>query len=298
MQNFTEHTIDSFLDGAEGLFVIDMDEDNDLDVVACGIFGDEVVWYKNDSSQNFTEYVVDSLFDGANDVFVEDMDGDGDYDIVASGSQAHQVKWYENDGAQNFTAHAVGNLQGARAVFIAYINGDTLPDIAAVGLLDMVMWYENSGTGSFVPHVIDNFLDLAFGLYVADLDGDSDNDVLATGGTADDLVWYENDLVGVAEHEHRKAAVCEIASLRNRPNPFTTYTRFGFDIMVSSSISLDILDVSGRLIQTLTQRSEAGHVEIAWDRRDRRGNRVPAGVYFYRVEVGTSSAVGRMCVID
>lgn len=298
-QNFGEHNIDPYLDGAEGIYAIDLDGDSDIDVVACGIFGDEVVWYENDSSQNFTEHVVDPSFNGVNDVFIGDMDMDGDYDIVASGSQDNQVKWYENDGFQNFTGHVVANLQGARAVFVAHINSDTLPDIAAVSLLDVVMWYENSGGGNFVPHVIDNFLDLAFGLYVADLDGDSDLDVLATGGSANDLVWYESDLVGVAENEYQKPILCEVIRLHNSPNPFTAHTTFYFDIRKPSSITLGIFDISGQLIQTLTQQSQgAGHIEMAWDRRDAQGYRVPAGIYFYRVETVTSSGSGHMCVID
>jgi hypothetical protein len=298
-QNFLEHNIGSSLDGAQGLYVIDLDQDNDIDVVACGIFGDLVVWYENDSSQNFTEHVVDPSFNGANDVFIGDMDVDGDHDIVASGSQDSQVKWYENDGSQNFTAHVVANLQGARAVFVAYINDDTLPDIAAVGLLDMVMWYENSGGGSFVPHVIDNFLDLAFGLYVDDLDGDGDLDVLATGGSANDLVWYESDLVGIAEDEYGKEIFCGVLRLSNMPNPFAVRTTFHFHISQPASISITIFDVGGQAVQTLVKPvQQPGHIEMIWDRRDVQGTRVPAGIYFYRVEAGTSYASGHMCVVD
>jgi hypothetical protein len=298
-QNFTEHIVDTFLDGAEGLYVLDLDQDYDIDIIACGIFGDEVAWYENDSSQNFTEHTVDAVFDGANDVCVGDMDLDGDYDIVASGSMASQVRWYENDGFQNFTGHTVAGLQGARAVFVANLNGDSLPDIVAVGLQDMVMWYENTGGGTFVPYVIDNFLDLAFGLYVADVDGDGDLDVLATGGTANDLVWYESDLVGVAENDLPVPVVSEIANLHNRPNPFTTRTVFYFDMVRPSSFLLSVFNVSGQILMTMNEPAHsAGHIEIPWDRRDSQGRRVPAGIYFYTIETATSSVGGHMCVVD
>lgn len=298
-QNFVEHNVDTFLDGAEGLYAIDLDQDYDIDIIACGIFGDEVAWYENDSSQNFTEHLVDAVCDGADDVFIGDMDIDGDYDIVVSASQANSVFWYENDGSQNFTRHAVAYLQNARAVYVAHINGDTLSDIAAVGLQDMVMWYENTGGGNFQAHIIDNFLDLAFGVYVADLDGDSDMDVLATGGLADDLVWYESDLVGVNENQLAGCLVSDITLLYNRPNPFMTNTVFHIDAAKPTTFMLSIFDVSGQLVLALERTvHSAGQIEIMWDRQDSQGRRVSAGIYFYVLKTANSSISGCACVID
>jgi len=46
-------------------------------------------------------------------------------------------------------------------------------------------------SGQWTKHVIDGNLDGACGVYVADMDGDSDLDVVATAYSSDDAVWYE-----------------------------------------------------------------------------------------------------------
>ena len=44
---WTKHIIDSYLDGGRGLYVVDMNGDDTLDVVAAGLSADAVVWYEN-----------------------------------------------------------------------------------------------------------------------------------------------------------------------------------------------------------------------------------------------------------
>jgi hypothetical protein len=294
-QNFTLHNVAPALDGAEGLFVTDLDLDNDLDIVAAAIFGDQVVWYE-DSVQIFTAHIIDAALDGANDVFAADLDADGDIDVAASGSQASQVVWYENDGAQNFTEHTVASLPGARAVFVAAINSDTLLDIAAVGIQDWVMWYENMGGGIFTPHTIDQALDLAFGLYIDDLDGDTDLDVLATGGTANDLVWYESDLVGLTEYAVVGPAVTRLYC---SPNPSRESTVIHYALVRPSGAVVRIYNVSGQLVRIMKDESSTvGEREIVWDRRNTEGVRLPSGVYIYTLNAGGSILSGRLSVID
>ena len=44
---WTKHNIDTDFDGARGVFVYDIDDDNYPDVVATGFVADDVVWYVN-----------------------------------------------------------------------------------------------------------------------------------------------------------------------------------------------------------------------------------------------------------
>jgi flagellar hook assembly protein FlgD len=122
--------------------------------------------------------------------------------------------------------------------------------------------------------------------------------VLATGGMADDLVWYESDLVGVVENEISMPSRSDIIALYNQPNPFTRRTKFSFDIQEPLSLTLSIYNTSGQLVQTLTQAAQVGHIEMVWDRHDAQGDRVASGIYFYKVETATFNAYGHMCVID
>jgi hypothetical protein len=62
--------------------------------------------------------------------------------------------------------------------------------------------------------------------------------------------------------------------------------------------TVEILDVSGRQVRTLTRGSlSAGLHPLAWDLTDRRGAPVAAGVYLVRARVGGFTAVRRLAVV-
>lgn len=71
-----------------------------------------------------------------------------------------------------------------------------------------------------------------------------------------------------------------------RPNPATAgTTRFPFSLSRTGGVRLAVYRVDGTRVRTLLDgvRSPGAH-EIAWDGRDEGGRRVPAGVYFARLD--------------
>ena len=72
------------------------------------------------------------------------------------------------------------------------------------------------------------------------------------------------------------------AILSASPNPFVAQTRIR--ITASGSASVQIYDVSGRLVQRL-QDTGRGERDMAWDGRDLAGRRASSGVYFARLMV-------------
>ncbi|MFH1851996.1 MAG: C25 family cysteine peptidase [Candidatus Neomarinimicrobiota bacterium] len=86
----------------------------------------------------------------------------------------------------------------------------------------------------------------------------------------------------------------ELIDYGNFPNPFTDQTRFAYELTESvDDFHLDIYTVDGRRIRRLTggstltdldPRAGAYH-EIIWDGRDRSGDFVANGVYFYQIKV-------------
>jgi hypothetical protein len=79
------------------------------------------------------------------------------------------------------------------------------------------------------------------------------------------------------------AGVLELAS--PQPNPATHGTLLRYSLPFASAVRLAILDVGGRQVVSLGQRVEGpGEHSVAWDARDANGSRVPAGVYFIRLE--------------
>lgn len=74
---------------------------------------------------------------------------------------------------------------------------------------------------------------------------------------------------------------------QNVPNPFNPTTRISFTIPNGSGpehVTLKIYDVSGRLVQTLSDEPRGGGLHtIEWNGKDRQGSPVASGVYFYRL---------------
>jgi hypothetical protein len=90
------------------------------------------------------------------------------------------------------------------------------------------------------------------------------------------------------------------ALYQNVPNPFNPVTTIRFDVPGSGArITLDIYDVSGRLVTRLVDAYQSGgHKSITWDGTNRRGQRVASGVYFYRMRAGTFTATRKMVVVQ
>jgi 1,4-alpha-glucan branching enzyme len=71
---------------------------------------------------------------------------------------------------------------------------------------------------------------------------------------------------------------------QNSPNPFNPTTTIRFSLARSGHTTLQIYDVTGRLVRTLVDgvRSQ-GEQSVRWDGRNHRGESVTSGVYFYRM---------------
>jgi hypothetical protein len=58
---------------------------------------------------------------------------------------------------------------------------------------DKIAWYKNDGLGNFGPQqLISTSADGAYSVFVADMDGDGDQDVLSASYNDDKVAWYEN----------------------------------------------------------------------------------------------------------
>ena len=81
------------------------------------------------------------------------------------------------------------------------------------------------------------------------------------------------------------------------PNPSNGAVNIAFSLAQTERIDLSIFDESGRLVRRLLSGNlvQAGQFQILWDGRDRGGNTVPGGVYFWKI-LGESggSATGKL----
>jgi len=78
----------------------------------------------------------------------------------------------------------------------------------------------------------------------------------------------------------------EIKNVLNYPNPFDSQTTFSFWCNQDTWVSINIYTIAGRLIQKIDdfflETNQPAQVE--WDGRDKDGDMVANGVYFYRVK--------------
>ncbi|MCC6963511.1 MAG: VCBS repeat-containing protein [candidate division Zixibacteria bacterium] len=159
---------------------IDMDLDTDL-IITCGDLG--IQQLLNDGSGSFTLGTPINVPQGAGGLAIADIDGDSDPDVlVSSGLDGGTLLTYANDLGQ---LTEIDN----------YPIGDGVGCICATDLdedndLDLVMSHDgsgtyqatvliNDGTGSFCLNFeIPNLIERTVGAYSADIDNDSDNDVI------------------------------------------------------------------------------------------------------------------------
>jgi len=93
-------------------------------------------------------------------------------------------------------------------------------------------------------------------------------------------------------------------SSRATPNPVGSRTHIRWT--VPAAIAQDgivptlitIHDPAGREVNRIFQADlQVGDYDVAWDARDRSGGELPSGSYFYRIQSGFHSEVGRMVLV-
>jgi endonuclease I len=86
--------------------------------------------------------------------------------------------------------------------------------------------------------------------------------------------------------------------LANAPNPFRSSTTIHFELEEPAKVTVDVFDLQGRRIRSLFEDTETRGVHrVTWDGTDASRNRVPAGIYFYRVAVKKEAETRKMLLL-
>jgi len=83
------------------------------------------------------------------------------------------------------------------------------------------------------------------------------------------------------------------------PNPFSSGgTTIEFDLPVTESISMFILDIRGRKVKTLIDKERLfGYQSVMWDATNDDGENVSSGVYFYQIKSRSFNEVGKLVFV-
>ncbi|MEW5774575.1 MAG: FG-GAP-like repeat-containing protein, partial [Thermodesulfobacteriota bacterium] len=179
----------------------DLDGDCDLDVLIASRDDNTVSWFENlDGHGSFgAEQVISSTLAYAFSALASDVDQDGDLDVIAASATGNQIVWYENiDGAGTFGAAQVitTDVLYPQRMVLADLDDDGFLDLVSTSRDDgKIAYYFGNGSGFGPQQVVEQGVrpasDIA-GVHAADLDGDGDLDLLATGSEADRAVWFEH----------------------------------------------------------------------------------------------------------
>ena len=232
-----KHPVDTLLNGAWGLCVGDMDNDNDSDIVAAGYHAGVVVWYE---APSWIPHTIDTGLDSVVGVCNGDIDNDGDRDLVVTLPNGNSIFWYE---APSWTQHCIDStLPGAFCACVCDIDDDNDLDVVAAGRGDphgLFVWYENISL-AWTPHIIEEFLGEPYHVCIADVDNDNDLDVVATENDQDQIMWYENTVVGIYDEpvvKHIDDTVFSGATIQHG------------SLILPEGKKCRVFDISGRLVE-------------------------------------------------
>ncbi|HEY6436364.1 MAG TPA: FG-GAP-like repeat-containing protein [Ignavibacteriaceae bacterium] len=184
----------------------DADGDGDLDLAVAG--GES---YNNHPEQPRIYYNVDGILESlpswkatasqySYDVNWADFDNDGDLDVVFAGESSPNRIFNNNNGAisVNPTWQSTDASQYANSLFIGDVNNDGYFDLAVSdnsqlgGSGKFKIYLNNNGTLNTTPFWTSTFSGYGSGINLADIDNDTDLDLL-TGGWWQPLRIYLNN---------------------------------------------------------------------------------------------------------
>jgi hypothetical protein len=215
-----------------------------------------------------------------------------DYENIVVPEGTYAVEWriplaYVNRIAQaQFLDPAVGNIFGC-AINVA--DNDNLERGAMIqwssGHADVV-WSDPDLMGT-VTFLADNKLQ-----YEA---------VSARTGAVNDsaAAWYIPEVEPTALEDSNPANPQTFHLSQNYPNPFNPETNIKYRVDRNDNVSLNVYNISGEVIATLIDNRfhSAGTHEVKWNGRNKTGDFVASGVYFYRLTQGNNVSTKKMMLV-
>lgn len=187
-------SIGSEIPGVESILTIDIDQDGILDIVSAAKRYDQITWFENQGDFSFQAHVVHHNPNHSISKIVGiDIDNDEFQDFVLSGADDN-IYWYQNSGDGEFVRqNNVAIPDNSNSYDVARINQDVYPDLFVVKD-DGISWMENDGAGNFSGEIsiYNGITDISRRAIVAELNGDSNKDILTCSQYLNTIAWHQN----------------------------------------------------------------------------------------------------------
>ncbi len=261
--------------------VADLDDDTSLDVVFPDTDGNLWAWNRNGAvlpGYPVVYYPNAQTQTTQSTPAVGDVDGDLDPEVIF-GDEAGFVHGYNGDGtlAAGFPIQVGGEVRSTPAIWD--LDRDNRVEVVAVCYDSNV--YSWDLPGRFNPQRI------PWPFFR--------HDIRNTGR------FLTSVQIGIDEPD--AVPVPGVAAFHlARPNPFNPATTLAFDVPGKAGgarpVTLDIIDVSGRLVRRLLDGPvETGSHALVWDGRQSSGGMSPSGVYFARIAIGSFTATQKLTLV-
>jgi hypothetical protein len=97
-------------------------------------------------------------------------------------------------------------------------------------------------------------------------------------------LYFDSTIVGI-DNPHENLIPERTSLIQNYPNPFNATTSINFVLRNTGDVTLEIYDISGRLVKTVYDGNlAAGTYSVIWDGTGKSGDVVSSGIYFYRLK--------------
>jgi len=206
---------------------------------------------------------------------------------------------------------------GSGTINVQFRNDTTITITARayIVITEDSLYYLGPNGDPWHNHVARDYVPNQVGQYVTIPAGDSvtvtQPFTIQTGwdeGMCEIVAWLQTDgtrkmwqgakipvtaLVGVEEN---KSDIEPIHTVTSAPNPCVNHTSFQFELPISTGYRIDVYDVSGRHVKTLSGVGSGNAESLQWNLKDNAGSPVSSGVYCYRFVSELFSTSGKIIV--